>query len=337
VRALLDERGRGDVKVVDAPVSGGTARAAAGTLTILAAGTEGDLEAARPVLEVMAGSNLWIIPGGLGRGTQVKMVHQVLAGIHIAMASEAMAFAAALGLDTEWAREQLGRGEGASWMFENRTAHMVVKDEKIYSALNIIVKDVGIVTASGRAEKFPLFLSSATEQVLATGVSAGYGLEDDAQLTKVYLPKDPSLVLAQAAAATATKDEKKLKLVRQISAGVYLASAAEAMSLGAKVGLELQQLYEIISGAAGSSWMFVDRTPQLLSGKWTAKKTIDEVVKELAESVEEANRMKFPLHLAGTALQLFQLASLKGLGSEPDVAVSQLWNGADGPWKRGSP
>jgi 3-hydroxyisobutyrate dehydrogenase len=53
------------------------------------------------------------------------------------------------------------------------------------------------------------------------------------------------------------------------------------MSLGVKVGLDTEKLYEIISTAAGSSAMFVDRTPQLLSGKWTSKKTVNDVVSEL--------------------------------------------------------
>jgi 3-hydroxyisobutyrate dehydrogenase len=142
VRKLLNEKNRSDVKVIDAPVSGGTIRAANGTLTILASGKEEDIAGARKVLDVMAGPNLYLIPGGLGAGTKVKMVHQVLAGIHIVMASEAMGFAAKLGLDTRKAFEVLKKGEGMSWMFENRGPHMIVKDEKIYSALGIIVKDI---------------------------------------------------------------------------------------------------------------------------------------------------------------------------------------------------
>jgi 3-hydroxyisobutyrate dehydrogenase len=130
------------IHLIDAPVSGGAARAANGTLTILASGPDASVEKARPVLEAMAGGNLWVIPGGLGAGTNVKMVHQVMAGIHIVMASEAMAFSAALGLDTKDAFEYLVKSEGASWMFENRGAHMILEDPKIYSALNIIVKDV---------------------------------------------------------------------------------------------------------------------------------------------------------------------------------------------------
>lgn len=142
VRKLLNEKGRSDVFLVDAPVSGGTIRAANGTLTILAAGEEIALSKAKAVLELMAGSNLYVIPGGLGAGTKVKMVHQVLAGIHICMTSEAMGLAASLGINTKRAYEVLKAGVGMSWMFENRVPHMLVEDKTVYSALNIIVKDM---------------------------------------------------------------------------------------------------------------------------------------------------------------------------------------------------
>jgi 3-hydroxyisobutyrate dehydrogenase len=140
------------------------------------------------------------------------------------------------------------------------------------------------VTAGGRTARFPLFLASTTEQVLAAGVSAGIGLEDDSNLTKVYLPQAPDLVFKQAASATAattTADDPKLKLVAQVMRGVHLAAAAEATALGAKVGLDMTQLQEIIATAAGSSWMFVDRAPQMLSGAWQSAKKVEDVVREL--------------------------------------------------------
>lgn len=141
------------------------------------------------------------------------------------------------------------------------------------------------MTAGGRSAKFPLFLSSVTEQVLAIGVSAGFGLVDDSALTSVYLPKEPELVLKQASLATSTSEnDARLKLVIQAMAGVHLVAAAEAISLGSKVGLETGKLYEIISTAAGTSWMFVDRVPQMLGGKWTSKKTINDVISELVSS-----------------------------------------------------
>lgn len=143
VRRLLDGKyQRGDVQLVDAPVSGGTVRAAAGTLTILASGPEMAVRNARPVLDAMAGEKLYLIPGGLGAGTKVKMVHQVLAGVHITMTSEAMGFAAALGLNTRQAFEHLRKSEADSWMFDNRVPHMLEQDPTVYSALNIITKDI---------------------------------------------------------------------------------------------------------------------------------------------------------------------------------------------------
>lgn len=334
VRKLLDEKySRQDIELVDAPVSGGTIRAANGTLTILAAGPDSAIAAAKPVLDAMAGESLYVIPGGLGAGTNVKMVHQVLAGIHIAMTSEAMGFAAALGLNTKQAFEILRKGRGSSWMFENRTPHMLVEDETVYSALNIIVKDIGIVTAGGRSANFPLFLSSTTEQVLASGVSAGLGLIDDAALVGVYLPQSPSAILKLASSsATLSPDDPKLLLVEKIMAGVHLAAAAEAMSLGVKVGLEAKKLFEIISTAAGSSSMFVEATMQLLSGVWKEGSSVDDVIAELTEAVEGAQKLKYPLHLTGTALQLFELAKLKGLGKEPGIAVSKVWDSVDGPY-----
>ncbi|CZR58107.1 related to 3-hydroxyisobutyrate dehydrogenase, mitochondrial precursor [Phialocephala subalpina] len=330
IQKKLKELGRGDVLVVDAPVSGGTIRAANGTLSIFAAGEEKALKAADPILKDMAGNNLWIIPGGHGAGTNVKMVHQVLAGIHIVMTSEAMGFVAKLGLPSKSAFEALKASEGSSWMFENRTPHMLVEDKTVYSALNIIVKDVGIVTAGGRSAHFPLFLSSAAEQVLASSVSAGLGLVDDANLVGLYLPQDPTAVLKLASSAESLSIEK-LKLVEKAMAGVHLAAAAEAMCLGAKVGLDSKTMFAIISTAAGASKMFVEKAPMWLSGEWTSGKTIDDVVAELTEAIEEANKLKYPLNLAGTALQLFQLASLKGFGKDPDVAIARIWDGPKGP------
>jgi len=253
------------------------------------------------------------------------------------MACEAMGFAARLGLNTQWAFEELQKGEGNSWMFGNRTPHMLVDDKKVYSALNNLVKDCGIITTGGRGAGLPLFLSSASEQVLVTGFSAGYGAEDDAGLVKVYLPEDHNLVLEQTSAATtSSKDISKLELVAQLMAAVHLVSAMEATALGAKVGLESKQLFDICVGAAGTSFMYKDRIPQLLSGKWTSKKTVDEVIADLTVSVNAAQKLKYPVPLAGTALQLLQQTSLRGFGKEPDVAVSRIWDSIDGPLFRGS-
>ncbi|APA09401.1 hypothetical protein SS1G_12199 [Sclerotinia sclerotiorum 1980 UF-70] len=326
VRQLLDNKyNRKDVDLVDAPVSGGTGRAALGTLVVLASGPEKSIEAAKPVLNAMA-DPLYIIPGGLGAGTKVKMVHQALAGIHMIMASEAMGYAAFLGLNTKQAFDYLTKSPGGSWMLENRAPHMLENNLHPHSALNIMVKDMGIVTADGRRVKCPLFLCSAAEQVLVSGVRSGFGLEDDSGLVRAYIPTQPSLVFEHTTAAAITPDDPRLKLVEDILAGVHLVAATEAMAFAQAIGLDSKMLYDIVKGAAGASAMFVDRVPALLSGKCASNSSIDDIIARLEIAIEEASRVKFPLHLAATALQILQLASARGFGDEPDVAVAKIWD-----------
>ena len=141
----------------------------------------------------------------------------------------------------------------------------------------------GIVNSGGRQANIPLFLSSTTEQILFSGVTAGYGLIDDSKLYKIYLPQEQSLIFDSASLTSSNpaKDAETLQLVQNLMKAVNLAVAAEAMALGKKVGLNQQQLYDIIKGAAGGSWVFQNKVPELISGDFKAGKTVSEVVSEL--------------------------------------------------------
>ena len=137
----LVRAGRRDVQLIDCPVSGGAGRAANGTLSIFAAGKEESVDHATQILECMS-SKLYKIPGGLGGGSKAKLIHQIFAGVNIAMASEAMGLAAAAGLNTQEAFDFLKNSNGDSWMFSNRVPHMLDPSLPPYSAINIIAKDV---------------------------------------------------------------------------------------------------------------------------------------------------------------------------------------------------
>jgi 3-hydroxyisobutyrate dehydrogenase-like beta-hydroxyacid dehydrogenase len=139
--ARVAQAGRPDVHVVDAPVSGGTVRAADGTLTIFASGDEGTLDRSQSLLEAMS-EHLYRIPGGPGAGSKVKMVNQLLVGIHIATACEAMALAATAGLDTQVVYDIISNAAGSSWAFVNRVPHMLEGCWESRSALDIFVKDM---------------------------------------------------------------------------------------------------------------------------------------------------------------------------------------------------
>ncbi|CAI5998514.1 unnamed protein product [Closterium sp. NIES-65] len=180
----LSAQGKG-WEMVDAPVSGGVARAADGTLTIMAAATPAALAKARPVLEAMS-AKLYIVGDTPGAGSAVKMVNQLLAGVHIAAAAEAMALGARAGLNARMVFDIISHAAGNSWMFENRVPHMLDNDYTPRSALNIFVKDLGIVLGEAQSLAFPLPLAAAAHQQFLAGAAAGLGREDDAAVVKVY-------------------------------------------------------------------------------------------------------------------------------------------------------
>ena len=122
-------------------MSGGTVRAGQGKLTVLAAGSEKALQQGQEVLSHLS-EHLHIIPGGIGAASNVKMINQHLAGIHIAAAAEAMGLAAKAGLNTRQVYDIILTAAGNSWMFENRVPHMLDNDLTPYSALDIFVKDM---------------------------------------------------------------------------------------------------------------------------------------------------------------------------------------------------
>jgi L-threonate 2-dehydrogenase len=170
---------------LDAPMSGGAARAADGTLTMLASGTPEAFIRARPALEAMTGT-LYELGDQAGQGAAFKMVNQLLAGIHIAAACEAIAFAKREGLDLSRVYEVITRSAGNSWMFENRIPHVLDGDYSPRSAVEIFVKDLGIVLDMARQSRFPVPLAGAALQMFIMTAAAGMGGEDDASVARLY-------------------------------------------------------------------------------------------------------------------------------------------------------
>ena len=273
VRSQLDEIGRVDIRLIDAPVSGGAARAADGTLSIFSSGTESDLSNAHSILDCMAGK-LYNVPGGIRAGSNAKLIHQVFAGVNIAMASEAMGLAAAAGLDTQKAFDYLKQSDGNSWMFSNRVPHMLNLDLPPYSAITIIAKDVAIITSTGRAKKFPLPLLSTAEQLYLTGISAGWGTEDDCVMVRLYLPGRGDLVAKQAGIANTDASPTSsitIETIKDLMVGVHLAAVAEAMKFSDHLGLDTDLVYDIVSNAAGASAAFMMGFKEMRKGAWSLK------------------------------------------------------------------
>jgi 3-hydroxyisobutyrate dehydrogenase len=180
--ARLAEAG---VAVVDAPVSGGVTRAGAGDLLILVGGAASAVSGVEPLLGTLARSAPLVGPSP-GDGQRMKLVNQLLCGVHIAAAAEALSFAESLGLDPGECWKVLRDGAAASFMFDDRGARMVAGTfDEVRSALDIFVKDMGLVTGAAAEAGAPVPLSAAARALYQRGHDQGLGRKDDSALIEV--------------------------------------------------------------------------------------------------------------------------------------------------------
>ncbi|EHK90899.1 3-hydroxyisobutyrate dehydrogenase [Aggregatibacter actinomycetemcomitans RhAA1] len=178
--------------MLDAPVSGGAAKAALGEMTVMAAGSAQAFAKLQPVLDAVAGK-VYNIGEEIGLGATVKIIHQLLAGVHIAAGAEAMALAAKAGIPLNLMYDVVTNAAGNSWMFENRMKHVVEGDYSPLSMVDIFVKDLGLVNDTAKSLHFPLHLASTAYSMFTEASNAGYGKEDDSAVIKIFsgieLPK----------------------------------------------------------------------------------------------------------------------------------------------------
>jgi 3-hydroxyisobutyrate dehydrogenase/2-hydroxy-3-oxopropionate reductase len=169
---------------LDAPISGGSVRAAEGALSVMASGTPAAFDGAAAVLDAMA-QTVHRLGDHAGPGSAMKAVNQLLAGVHIAAMGEALGFATSQGLDLARVLDVIKVSAGTSWMFENRAPHVIDADYTPRSSINIWPKDLGIVTDIATGAGLPLPLTEAALAQYRAAAEAGLGLEDDAAITKL--------------------------------------------------------------------------------------------------------------------------------------------------------
>lgn len=173
------------VLYLDAPISGGSAKAADGRLSVMASGTRETFAAARPVLDATA-ETVFELGDAPGAGSAMKAVNQLLAGVHIAAMAEALTFGMTQGIAPGRFLEVISKCAGTSWMLENRAPHIVAGDYAPHSAVNIWLKDLGIVLDIAREAAFAAPITAAALQQYIAAASLGLGTEDDAAVAKVY-------------------------------------------------------------------------------------------------------------------------------------------------------
>jgi 3-hydroxyisobutyrate dehydrogenase len=175
--------------VVDAPVSGGVLRAGDGTLSVMASGAPEAFARVRPLLEAM-GRHVYDFGAALGAGSTVKTINQLLCGVHLAVLGEALALGRRAGLDPAQLLEVYGNSAAASWMMNDRGPRALEDAPPTRSAVDIFVKDLGLVSDTGRDLKFPLPMASAALQQFLSMSGSGLGGLDDSQMWRAYPARD---------------------------------------------------------------------------------------------------------------------------------------------------
>ena len=190
-RDLAEKLEAAGYPLIDAPISGGPVRAGSGDLLIVVGATDDALAAGQPVLDALS-STLTVVGPRPGDGQALKAINQLLAGIHIAAAAEAIALARGLGLDPGVVIEALSQGAAGSFMFADRGPRMLqayTGGAEVKSRVDIFVKDMGIVTTVGRTSHVPLPLAAAAQQLYMIAEAAGLGAHDDSSVVTILSPK----------------------------------------------------------------------------------------------------------------------------------------------------
>ena len=184
-KAMADKVVAAGRRFVDAPVSGGTAGATAGNLSIMAGCPTGLFDELKPLFQGFGGK-LFHVGEDAGQGQMVKTVNQLLCGAHIAVAAEALSLAEKMGVDPKVALEITGGSAAASWMLNDRGPRMLQNDPEVTSAIDIFVKDLGIVLAAGRDCQAALPLAAVAHQLFVSTSGRGDGRADDSQVIRSY-------------------------------------------------------------------------------------------------------------------------------------------------------
>jgi 3-hydroxyisobutyrate dehydrogenase/putative dehydrogenase len=172
-------------RLVDAPVTGGVARAKTGALVIFAAGASDDVASVRPVLDTMG--NVRVTGENLGDGQSIKVVNQHLCAVHIAAAAEALSLARSLGLDPTTVLGLVEQGAAGSWMLSDRGPRMLAgNDVEVTSAINIFVKDSGLVASAGAACGAQIPLLTTAHERFCKAAEMGLGLRDDSKVIETW-------------------------------------------------------------------------------------------------------------------------------------------------------
>ena len=173
------------IEMLDAPISGGPARAHAGTLSVMAAGSEAAFERCKPVLDAIA-AKCFRMGARPGDGSRMKVVNNMMAASNIVASCEAMAMAAKLGIDLERAMAVVNASSGASWMFADRMPRALAGNYAPSAAARVLLKDVGLFVDLAHSFGLSAPMAEQAQAVFRDTCKRGLAEEDDAAVLKRY-------------------------------------------------------------------------------------------------------------------------------------------------------
>lgn len=177
----LAERG---IATIDSPMSGGPARARDGTMSLMVACEDSVFERQRDVIEALSGK-VFRVGGKPGDGARTKLVNNLLAGINLAGAAEALAMAQRMGLDVAKTLDVIEQSSGQSWIGSDRMRRAIAGDYAPRAHVTLLQKDTRLAVAAARAAGFTGPLGAAAHEVFARAANEGLAELDDAALFKL--------------------------------------------------------------------------------------------------------------------------------------------------------
>jgi 3-hydroxyisobutyrate dehydrogenase len=183
-RRLAGRLAARDIAMVDAPVSGGTERAASGELSIIVGGEAETVAACRDLFEAM-GRRVFHV-GPLGQGLAMKLVNNMLVQVNTVAVAEALVLGIKAGLDAKTIYEVVRASTGNSFAWEMRVPRILARDFSPGGTVDISFKDQELETAFAKQLGVPVLLANVTQQVYQMARAAGLGKEDGSAVVKIF-------------------------------------------------------------------------------------------------------------------------------------------------------
>jgi 3-hydroxyisobutyrate dehydrogenase-like beta-hydroxyacid dehydrogenase len=183
-RTCADQLATKRADFLDAPVSGGPAGAQAGTLTVMVGGEESVFDRALPILQAF-GKNIRLC-GPTGAGQVVKLINQLLVGVHTSAIAEAAVFGARFGANPQVVLDLIGTSFGGSTMMTRNMPRFISRDFSPATPVGLILKDLGLIHDEAKNGGIPLLLGALAEQRFSEARARGFGEQDMAALVKLW-------------------------------------------------------------------------------------------------------------------------------------------------------